>query len=399
MSLQLINNQNELIPINLIDWNVDDDSAGGTLHIPDIDAKYPIQYPLPIIQKTENYASCKIFLFKNRFKSKEDHCFQVSINGNRKGMIFPIKIYSNTSFIPIPGNSKVEDFFLRFLHIAYYHLLNSIDVISNPISFKNINELDELKIEHFYDDETVIYLYHEDKTTNLDIFRFYPSLLKFGYVPIIKASDYLDIEMLVTQSSKHPLYSFNQLSEISIKNVKSELITEKYIYHLFKSILKTKLTPAARFLILYQVIELLIDKIAKEYFLNDHPFDIDTYYKIFETRTANSYREIYDNIYDIQKKIQKSTEKIKEEIKRISILIGEKAKLDIDNYSYFISISKKIIGEKKCTTLSDYIYQLRNKIIHDFHNLINSYEDIDELLIEVNIEFEKIVADIIIEYK
>lgn len=398
MSLKLIGNNGDISDITLNDWKVNKSNANGTLSNIDI-GDLTINYPLPIISKSENYDSCKVFLFKNKFKSKEDHGFQITIDDSRKGVIFPIKIYSNKSVLPAPGASKDSDFLLRFLHIGFYHLLKAHEIISNPIKFDDISKITNLKIEDFYDDETVVYLYHEDNLADLKIFRYYPSFLKFGYVPIIKATDYNEIEVINIKTSKHPLYTFGLLDVLEIKNPNSNLVDEKYINQLFTSILKNKLNSTARFLLLYQVIELLIDKIALEHFLSKHPYDLDTYYMIFETRTAKSYRDVYDNINEIQKKVQKTIDPIKEEFKRINKLINEKAKLEINDYVRFVEISKKIIGNRSCSTLPDYIYQLRNKIIHDFHNLSNSHDNIDDLLGEANIEFEKIISDVIINYQ
>lgn len=76
---------------------------------------FTINYPLPIVQDTEDYSTCKIYLFKNRFQSKEDHCYNVSIEKKRKGVIFPIKIYSNPSVLPSPTSSNGSSISIQIL--------------------------------------------------------------------------------------------------------------------------------------------------------------------------------------------------------------------------------------------------------------------------------------------
>jgi len=403
MALKFIGSRDEISSLNLTEWNVKDNRANGSLYDELDEVFYKLDYPLPIKKDKEDYDSCRIYLFKNRFGVKEDHCFKMEINNKRSGIVFPLKLFSNADILSNMAESKDKNFLLSFLHIGFYNLLQNNKISCNPIQKSLLLEKGSaIKIEDFYDNETIVLLYHPTNTDsfeNFEIRKFYPSLLKKGFVPILAEKDFNDIEKIEIAVEKHPFYNLNFYDTINFEEVRSELIDEKYINQIFGTILKSSLTPVSRFLLLYQVIEFLMDKIALEHYQKKFPFDIDFYYLMWATRDAKSYRDVYDNLKQIQNAINKSIDPIKEETKRISKLFTENSKLKIDNYSSFIEASKKIIGEKKCLTLEDYVYQLRNKIVHDYHNLSASYDNLDHLLINLNIEFEIIISDLVINYE
>jgi hypothetical protein len=398
MSLRFEDNRGEIAYLPISKWEVANGRVSATLTNPDFDINSTIVYPLPIVEDKEDYSSCKIFLLKNRFHSKEDHCYSISIDKKRKGVIFPIKIYSSSGILPKIGSSKDADFLYRFLHIAFYHLLDSKSFPSQAIRYDKLSGPD-LKVEDFYDDETVIFLYHDGSLLNPDVRKLYPSFLKYGYVPILLENDFNEIEMIDNDPNKHPLYAQTILNSINIDEVKNPLINEKFIEQIFSTILKYPLTPLSRFVLLYQVIELLIDKIALQYYQVQKPFDTSTSVLMIAADTAKTYRDTFSYLKEIQDKINKSIDKVKEESRRISILFVEKCNLQASDYSKFTSLAQSVVGAKRvCKDLPDFVYQLRNKIVHDYHNLAVENESIDKVMHELNIEFEKLIADIIIEY-
>ncbi len=254
MALRFANIHGDISFLPISNWVAKDGIISTSINNSET-GNFTINYPLPIVQDTEDYSTCKIYLFKNRFQSKEDHCYNVSIEKKRKGVIFPIKIYSNPSVLPSPTSSNEAAFLYRFLHIAFYHLLDCKSLPSKAISYENLSSPD-LRIEDFYDAETVILLYHDDNSSSLDIKRFYPSLLKTGYVPILSELDFKEIEMIIQDPNRHPLYSQSILNTLDVEEVKNNIIEEKFIEQIFSSVLKYPLTPLSRFILLYQVVEL-----------------------------------------------------------------------------------------------------------------------------------------------
>ncbi|HTH82137.1 MAG TPA: hypothetical protein VL490_04340, partial [Mucilaginibacter sp.] len=304
---------------------------------------------------------------------------------------------SDPSNLPLPSDDK---FLYRFLHIAFYHLLSGITVASNIIDYTQLNEESELKIESFYDDETVVLLYY-NKLNPLEVFnikKFYPSLLKLGYVPILSTSDFSEIEILSVSNKKSPLYSYTAQSNINLTAAKSVIIDEQYIIQVFETLTKYKLTPLLKFIVLYQVIELLINKIAVEYYKKNNPFSAQLSAMMINTQFAPTFRDILEKITYIQSEITKSVN-IKKEESRINILFGEKCKFDVADYIELQTSAKMMLGTLDCKTLTDYVYQLRNIIIHNYHNLSVSYPNLNDLLFNFNLEFEKFIADVIINYE
>jgi len=397
MSLQAINNSGINIPLSLKTWAIEKGSATGLLYDSINDNSFAINYPLTLVQDKEEYSNYQIFLLKNKFGTKDDHYFVLNIDGKRKGIFFPIKVFSDPSNLPLPADDK---FLYRFLHIAFYHLLSGTTVASNVIDYTLLTEDPALQIESFYDDETVVLLYFNELNP-LDLFdikKFYPSLLKLGYVPILSASDFAEIEMLNVSSNKSPLYSYTPQSNINLTAVKSTIIDEQYIIQVFETLTKYRLTPLLRFIILYQVIELLINKIAVEYYKNNNPFSAQLSAMMINTHSAPTFRDILEKITHIQSEIAKSVS-IKKEESRINILFGEKCKFDIADYLELQATAKMMLGTLDCKTLTDYIYQLRNRITHNYHNLSITYTNLNDLLFDFNLEFEKFIADIIINYE
>ena len=395
MPLEIILPSGQTTPITLTKWDSKNNRAIGTLS--DNENSYEIEYPLPIIQDIEDFNSCKIFLFKNRYGSKEDQLFELYINSDRRGIIFPIKVFSHPSFLPNPNDNK---FIFRFLFIAYYHLLNET-IINKGIESKNLlDPSNNLKIEDFYDDETIVMLYHnsDEPIPNIDIRRYYPSLFKFGYVPITIKSDFDEIKTFNILQTKSPLYSYSFYSALKIVKTRSKIYREKYINQIFEQNFKYHLTPLSRFILLYQIIELLIDKIAVEYYHSKKISKKKTNKLIKIADKAPSFRDVYDSIKSVETIINSSIGEIKNEEKRINILFNI-CKLSEINYQDFINFSKLILNKKSCKNLTEYVYLLRNNVIHNYHNLSSNHSNIDELLFELNLEFEKIICDIIIEYE
>ncbi|WP_121812992.1 hypothetical protein [Mucilaginibacter kameinonensis] len=398
MGLVLTDNSKAHFEITLKNW--DASTAGEGTLINDAGDTFIIKYPLPLVRPKEDFSSCKIFLLKNRFGSKDDNCFNVEINNQRKGIIFPISIFSNSSILPPIGDSKESDFFYRFLHISYYHLLSADLVINKINEVNNLFDPSSLKIQDFYDDETVVLLYHDtkDQLSVFDLQIYYPQLYKLGYAPIIKETDYSEIEIVSIPLNETLLYSYSLFDSIKLKSIDNGLIEEKYISQLFESTLKAAIPPLSKFILLYQVIELLIDKIAIEYFKNKAPFSSKMSALMINTMSATSFRSVMDNVTLINKDINAAID-IKKEDTRINKLFNEKCKLEISDFPKLESLSKTLLPEKNCETLTEHVYALRNKIVHDYHNLSGQFADIDDLLRNLNIEFEKLIFEVIVKYE
>lgn len=396
MSLSYSDNRGENSSLNT-NWKIENNKASVVLTESKSNVHSIIDYPFPLSQDQEEYSASRIFLFKNRFYSREDHCYNITLGDERCGVIFPIKIFDNASQLPSPETDKSTLFLYRFFHIAFYHLFNDETLPSSSIDFEKLFSK-ELYVTDFYDEETVVFLLHDPKKIIPNIKNIYPSLFKYGYVPILSTLDFNEVLMINIEPKNHPFYNRNFLDSISVKS--STIISENFIEQIFSSILKFHLNPLSKFILLYQVIELLIDRIAYEHYQINTLSISSISISLDEVNKAQSFRRINSKLKVVQKKLETSIENIKTEEKRINILINERCKLQLIDYNIFTSYAQNAIGNTvHCTTLPEFIYQLRNKIVHDYHNLSSEHNDIEEVMINLNLEFEKIISDIIINYK
>jgi hypothetical protein len=396
MSLRYSDSRGENSSLNT-KWKIESSKAYIVLTESQSNVQSILDYPFPLSQDQEEYSASRIFLFKNRFYSREDHCYNVTLGDERCGVIFPIKIFDNTSQLPPPETDKSTQFLYRFFHIAFYHLFNDETLPSTSIDFEKLVS-NELRVTDFYDEETVVFLLHDPKKIIPNIKTIYPSLFKYGYVPVLSTLDFSEVLMINLEPKNHPFYDCNFLDSISVKS--STIIRENFIDQIFSSILKFHLNPLSKFILLYQVVELLIDRIAYEHYQTNILSISSVAISLDEVNKAQSFRRINSKLKVVQKKLETSIESIKTEEKRINILINERCKLQLIDYNVFTSLAQNAIGNTvHCNTLPEFIYQLRNKIVHDYHHLTSEHNDIEEVMINLNLEFEKVISDVIINYK
>jgi len=381
-------------------WEVVANKASAFLKDSNSETEFELPYPLTIVDDVEDYKSCKVYLFKNRFFSREDHYFNIASNNNRLGVIFPLKIYYESSQLPAYDLSKTTAFLYRFLHIAFYNLIMDDNLPSKTVDIGSLR-FDDVKITDFYDDETVVLLYHDGSSSFPDdLVKYYPSLFKYGYVPIHDEKEFKKIEMIQLSYHDQPLYDNNIFDTLQLRECNSSIIKERFIDQIFSSTLKFSLTPLSRFILLYQVIELLIDRIAYQSYQSNFLPISTLAIKLDTVNKATSYRDIYSRLQELRNKLDSSVDKVKSEEKRIALLLNDICNLNAISYPNFVSLSQSVIGPNRaCSALHEYVYQLRNRIVHDYHNLSLESFDIDDEMTRLNIEFEKIISDVIISYK
>lgn len=317
-----------------------------------------------------------VFFFKNKLRFTENYIFQLKISQSF-GWIFPISIYKDNQILKDNENNKNKHFFENnFLYPAFQHLL------SNPFELNNENNAE--KITSIYDEETYILIADKERfETELesDINKIIPALYQMGFCYVEKKNDF---EQIFIKKETIENIDKDAFSNITIEITSSKLEQEKYIQELFKSLLKYQLHPIMRFYLLYQVIELLINKIGLEKF--------DTQKEKIKSFLEDNVAITFYEIDDILKKFPKME---LSENKRINLLFEEKCGLTLSNYD---KLKEKKLFKTNYENLSDLVYEHRNKIIHGYYDLKISIQNIDEKLEEFNYEFEKLIVDIILKY-
>lgn len=366
-----------------------------------------IEYPLETNGHFESIENYDIYLFKNRFRNLQRDIFQVSIKSCSIAWILPLSIYNKdfSEFLTDDNTtaSKTIDIFLKLVAYPAFHKLLLAENIPSKISEQNS---DYYKLSDFYDSETKVLIVSKERleSSNIvfDINLYLPSLYKYGYVLLNSDENFYDIDSSNTNENVF-LKDKKNFDEIKIYSLASDLLTETYIIELFRNVLKIKLHALVRFHFLYQVIELLINKIGIAHYKKELPKKIsdelkNTYSSSFENLISGNFQSV-NEIKGYSQKIDaflKSLNYQTNEEDRIEMLF-ECSKIKNNGYENLLACSKTItgmIGGK----LYENIYKVRNALVHSYHDLYKKDNKIDEKIQELNTEFEYMIVDILKEY-
>ena len=273
-----------------------------------------IEYPLETNGHFESIENYDIYLFKNRFGNLQRDIFQVSIKSCKIAWVLPLSIYNKDFSEFLADNttaSKKIDIFLKFAaYPAFHKLLLAEDIASKTPEYNS----DYYKLSDFYDPETKVLIVSkkELESSNIvfDINRYLPSLYKYGYV--LLNSDEKKFYNIDTSNTNENVFLKDKkiFDKIEIYSLASDLLTEKYVIELFRNVLKMKLHPLIRFHFLYQVIELLINKIGITHYKKELQKKINDDLK-------NSYSSSFENL--ISGNFQ-SVNEIKEYSQKIDVI-------------------------------------------------------------------------------
>jgi hypothetical protein len=293
-------------------------------------------------------------LYKRKFS--ENDIFQVyerELN-NRIGWIFPLQ-----SLLSNKHEYAENVHFLRYAFVAFQKLLTNAN---NSLEFaldRDTNELGEV-----YDVGSTFVLILSNQTLP-DGFRlpFYlPALFKYGYYfKYVKGFD---------STPKPPAGK-----KVNLQKIASPLQQEDYLTELFKELIYEQ-HPLVKFHLLYQVIELLIEKVL-------HHELLAVYHKLKK-------KEIYTR--DLQDHIK---EFIPEE-KRITKLFSDYEQLlDIRDLQNQCDSLLQALGKAKQTGagIAKSLYAVRNFIVHDYRSLPKSQID---TLKKINSSFEILIIDMLL---
>jgi hypothetical protein len=345
-----------------------------------------LEYPFASVLKFEenakkfNESDFDIHFFKNRFRFNEQCIFKLykenTNNDNAFGWFFPISVFNEGQQIIETDIEKInalekssnERFLIeQVLYPAFRCLL-----LDKNDHSKNVEEISNLS--DFYDSEAYILIIHSEtfsKKLQLKIEFILPDLFSNGFCYIEKQIDF-DKKEDLKKNTKNEVPKFGNLV---VKSISPQLIGEVYIHELFKGLLSEKLHPLMRFHILYQVIELLINKIGYQNFEQEKAQ--------VTNKQFNNYKEITDFLDDF--KMNESS--------RIKQLFETKSTVSVSKYPLIMTTS---LAQKE--DLAPRVYEIRNKLVHGFHFLKTQDPTIEVEIEQLNREFEQLIVETIIQY-
>ncbi len=319
---------------------------------------------VPYILDLNNSGDCigyKVFLLKNDVKNKENDIFQVFDNGQRIGWIFTIQSLQSGAH-----DWAQNEHFLKIAYFAFKALLEKIDIKRSDLVGKC-----ELKLSDCYDTDDIVFIVCEQE---FDINFYLPSFYRYGY--------YFQTDIEIKSSGDLSVFDEpHSKNNICIKRISPFLEDIKYFTEpsFFERIYKEK-HYLVKFLLLYQVIELLISKI------------LDVRFKsIMEQNKTATVDDIH--------KIKIELNEISNEMRRINLLMNQFVTIDSEynlrrknlliECAAFMKSCNEFTGSDDCGK-NEIFYRTRNTIIHKYNKLKNE-NNVVENIKKINIELEKFI--------
>lgn len=332
------------------------------------DNSFLIDYVLPI-EDGYNLTNYELYTYFSQDVSEND-IFQVYEKhiDKRIGWIFPI-----TSLVSREHSKSSDIHFLKYAFIAFQLLLldsNNRKILEIGKQYYLTSHYEERSI---YPENTIVLVLCKDclkEINNFEINHYLPSLFFNGYY----YKNAINVKKVVDDKK-------NTRERVNITKISEELNDEQYIYDLFQELI-FETHPFVKFHLLYQIVEMLIEKI------------LHNEIKIISAKLKE--RKIYAR--DFKDKIAK----FEPENKRINKLFVE----------YSRNIDKEIINNLKgrcndflksvnrndeiCDNIDKIIYSVRNFLVHDYRNIP---KESVKLLIELNYSFEKLCVYMLMNFK
>jgi len=337
--------------------------------------------------------SAEVFLFKNTFFAQKDiielKISELEENNGRIGYFFRLDALFELGILPL--NKHVYPF--AYLGLKQMFSVNSTLQTKTP----ELNST-EFSINDFFDEDTIVLVACTqwiDKIPDFSINNYLAQLYLNGFIAFNSANsiDVFNKSSLIRENYNEIKKNVRRDGVFTFKiSILDKLISgENFISHLYQRLLQKKGDSIARFITLYQIIEILISKILH----------LKVNSKICSNLSTLTSLQLKDFLRDIQ------TEKF-----RISALLNEYAKpspaietalrekiidffthLKDPNYS-----DPEAIGELK---LTDVFYDFRNKLVHNyrlFHEPEIDQSVTNEKMLEINDLSEVLVSEILSKF-
>lgn len=311
----------------------------------------------PTIKKTwDNFADFEFHLLENPYLNKESNIYETYVkfaDDERIGWIFPLSVLESDT-VEDRGN------LLNYIYIAYQELLNRIDNLDKG----NL-------LSDYYAPNSIICIIHKgtiNKITGEDfnIQDYIISLYTYGY-------------SLIGQDERaNPInnYKYNCDKRIYIRKTKS-LCGDDFINQLVQNELPYADNFLYRFMLLYQVVEYLMEKESANGIMNA----IGKY----------NAKNIDKNTLLVEIRDQISEQKLIKDIFKNSNIDNKILSLFQQECEQLFKTVPYIPSSKDSPTL---FYNLRNQLVHSYRKYIAHKEQ----LITTIRYFELIILEIIISY-
>ena len=299
-----------------------------------------------------------LFLHNEREDYSENSIFQVYVDKQRIGWIFPIQALLSDQH-DYAGNI----FFLRYAYVAFWLLLNNI---------KSENEQEissEIFLEDFYDNSLTILVLDNENISRLEgtfsIENYTISLYQYGY----SWSGRGNLDSQIEKPDKR----------IHLKPIAKELQRTKYIYTMFEKEIPKIQEAFARFHTYYQIVEILISIVFEDKF------------KTFVDLLKNSKESLFEQRDKLGNMIL--------EKQRVKWLFAEYVSIPQTEKNILDEQCKKLLQEnskKAGVGMAENLYAVRCLLVHSMYTL-NEYSH--EILEDINKAFLEVIMEMLLTFK
>lgn len=319
-----------------------------------IDVVYPLKLDDEYDNRIEQF---DIYLLKNP-KVNENSIFQVYDKeyNIRIGWIFPIQ-----ALVSKEHDYSENEYFLKYAYIAAKKLLlNDITIENKDFDYSK----EEYTVLDFYKDDDIILVVDNENTITINEYNiddYIVSLYKYGYC----------------FEGYNKLKYFEEINtKLNLHRIKKNFRNEQYIVELFKSFLCKETSSLLKFYLLYQVIEMAIEKV----------FNIE--FKSIIKSINNDPKSLFDKKEDL------ST--ITNEKHRVRLLFNKYCNgiNCSDELKDCCNTLLELQGKKLGDSMEASLYSVRNLLVHSYREIeTNNKGYIDE----INFVFEECIVLLLTE--
>lgn len=313
---------------------------------------------------------CIPFISPNLYK--ENDIFEVDIIDEWKGRVgyaYPVQALLSTEH-----SLATNEHFLKFAYVSFLKLLKG-EVFETDVIFDIIDYEGEMGLDNIYNSSLIIFClskYQIDKRGDFAIDYYLHSLMDYRY---LYCRDQRELTIV-----KDTFPTANTRSRIRLRPVAFVLREEYYIRSLFKDLLIATDDPIVKFHLLYQIIELLINRVYEN-----------------EIRTIAAYPKLNSKQpHELSRELINLTT----EDARIKRLFEKYLSKNLNFRQEVLASSNQILAlfSKAKESVEDAVYQVRNLVVHNFRDVTKMDPRYDRLS-GFNEWFEKLVIEIITIYQ
>ena len=347
---------------NIITFNIEEIEYNCNSHIPNCD-----------IEETE----CEMLFLCSPYYSSENDYINVSLDegkSKRIGWIIPINLLCN---IDDSYLESLDNHLMKFADVAQRKLLSYCHKM-------NLLTQATFDITDLVPDTCILFVYRKESLTDDNANYITPSLYNSGFYtvkdPLIINHDRLyKSDLMNLEISDKKIDGKSHKIKLKIKNKKYNQLF--FVNRLYSDILVNNSNPFIRYISLYQIIE----------FLMKYAFD-----EMYFTAIMSYEQEICSK-NDLREKLNK--------ISNEKTLINKMFEGINMNNTHYVNFNDKVknlfnlIGKstQDYSTFVEYMYALRNTIVHEMRNLIN--EEYNIFMVEIVEVYEKLIFILLQECK